>query len=260
MNAPGHRYRDFVSSFAPTLPLMPVMHSCFGLQFTQILDSREIQARGFDPVINDDVSFHFYGKPSYRPRNDGTYNNNLRSALYSFILDYRKLPPPRSILPFDSGGYDAIYKNACGDAPVEDFYLPKGQELPARFVAAFFGTNQGYFSMKVRAGVEKDIKALDFHSEGLIHIFKSQHSANFDQRAGSIELHYSGVIKLSSDNLLGVVAPDTACDDPELQEFAGELEADLIRYELDLENSDSRQRQVREAVRPWLEEKGFYGA
>ncbi len=254
---PSHRYHAFVNSFQPAVPLLPIMHTCFGRQFLSIMETRQIQAAKYDLVTERTASFHFYGKPSYRPKSDGSFSSRLRSALYCFILDYSSLPAPDGVLPFDSGGYGTLYSAICDDAAIEEFYLPNDHHAPARLVSAIFGSNLSYFNMRVRQNVEEEISKLDFHTQGILDICNPHVGTDYDQRAASVELHYASTLTLTQSNLLAIIAPDSACDDSELRGFAEELSADLVPYDLDFDNVPARQRQVRDATKEWLLSKGF---
>lgn len=237
--------------------MLPAMHSCIGRQFQRILDSRTIEVGEFDPVIDMEAAFYFYGKPSYRPKSGNKYTDRLRSAIFCFVLDYGALPAPAGVLPFDSGGYDRIYREVCDDMPLADFKLPCELATPGRIVSAFFGGNKSYYATKLREGAKKQIKTLDFHSQGFLDICSPNRAVEYDQRAMSIELHYDEPIELVADTLLAIVVPETACDDAELVAFARSCEADLIPYALDLDDMNARQRQVRDAIQIWLTRNGL---
>jgi hypothetical protein len=228
------------------------MHTTWGRRFISILDNEEISTGPKDTIINREVSFHFYGKPSYRPKPTGTYSKKLSSALFCVVLDYNNLPPPSSILPFDSGGYSERYAVTCDNINIEEFYLPSDQEAPLKLVAALFGSNNNYWSMALRPGVENEISKLDFHSSSLLNLCQLPGPVNFDQRALSIELHYDVPIKLSGSNVLAIVAPDIACEEREIIDFAARFSADLLDYPLELEDSQSQQRQIRDRVYKWM--------
>ncbi|WP_339746646.1 hypothetical protein [uncultured Maricaulis sp.] len=258
MASASHRFREFVASYPAAEPTMPVMHTCIGRRFLGILDTGEIQVGDFDDNIKASASFHFYGKPSYRPSGVQGYSGAIRSALFCFVLDYKRLPPPCFAFPFDSGGYEKIYGEAVGAFPLEDFAFKSMHRVPGQLVSAFFGSNKAYYSMKLRDNVENEIATLDFHSQGFVDICKTQISVNYDQRSATIELCYQYPIKIDSDNLLALVAPDTACQDGEVKSFAKKHNAELIPYELDLDSIDARQRQIRDAVHIWMESKMLF--
>lgn len=256
---PAKRYHKFVSSFDPIAEALPAMHTTFGRRFVSILDSKEISVGPHDETLNKSVSFHFYGKPSYRPRHNGLYSRKLDSALFCIVLDYSRLPEPDSVLPFDSGGYSDRYACLCDNIQLSEFYLPHGKDMPQRLVRALFGSNKNYWSMDLRPNVDKEISRFDFHSSSLIGLCKASGPINFDQRALSVELHYERPIHLTKSNCLAIVAPDVACEEPELIEFSDALSADLLDYPLELEETSSQQRQIRDRVHEWLEKKPRFG-
>ena len=235
--------------------MLPAVHTCFGRQFLSIMESGTIDVGEFDTVIKKNAAFFFYGKPSYRPRNDGRFRTDIWSALFAFVIDYSLLGCPDGILPFDSGGYERFYKNVCDNAPIEEYYLRQDKESPARVVNAFFGNNDSYYDMEIRGDLSNRISKLDFHSDSIRNICAAG-ATEYDHRAASIEMHYVKHITLDRNNLLAIVGPDTALEDREVEAFADALGAERVPYRLDRDNVDARQRQVRDATREWLGKSG----
>lgn len=256
---PGHRFVKFIEGFAPTLPRLPIMHVTFGTRFMSILDSLEIGLGPRDEVLEKEVSFHFYGQPSYRPKSGEVFQRSIGSALFCLILDLAHLPPPCSILPFDSGGYSSLLKPFCDGLPVGDFFLPPDADTPARLVSALFGSNEDYFGMRLRPGVAKEVKKFDLHSQGLIRLYGTDGPVPFDQRAGSVEVHFDQPLKLRPEKVLAVIAPDVVAEDDELRAFAQGLDAKIEPYPFDFENPSVRQRQIRDAARKWLTGASYIG-
>lgn len=255
--SPSKRYLEFIQTATAAPPTLPAMHTCYGRNFVSIMDSGVINVGPDDPVIKKPASFFFYGKPSYKPRSDRLNRDTVWSALFTFILDYEELGCPDSMLPFDSGGYAPLYREHCEHVEIDEFYLPKKVKSPPRFVTAFFGDNFAYYQRKLRPDLEKDLSALDLHSDSYRRICSMSHGTKFDQRASSIELHFVAPIKLSKKNFLGLVGPDTVLELTEVKDFAKKHRADLIPYPLDLDGVDGRQRQVRDAAKTWLESSSF---
>lgn len=254
------RYLDFVAAFAPELPRLPLMHTTKGKRFVSIMDNREIAVGRLDEHINKSVNFHFYGKPSYRPRPDEIYSSQIGSALFCLILNMEKLPQPCSILPFDSGGYKERYADHCDNIELDEFYLPVEAETPGRLVSAVYGTNYNYYMMNAREDIANDITPFDLHSAGLARLASADGPKKFDQRACSIEVHFDVPIPLESDNVLAIVAPDIACEYPELEAFASSLSAERVPYLFDLDETSVRQRQIRDAARGWLVRNNYMAA
>lgn len=255
---PGHRYQAFVEGFASTTPCLPLMHVTFGRGFVSILDSGRIEPGERDKVLEQELSFHFYGQPSYRPKPTGTYGRSVGSALYCFVLDFNALPKPSSLLPFDSGGYASLMKAHCDGLDLTDFLLPPSHDAPGKVVSALFGSNSNYFGMNVRSAATSEVATFDLHSQGLIRLYNTDGPVPYDQRAGSIEVHYDAPITLTSDNLLGIIAPDIVCEEPELKAFAAAHDADLIDYSFDHEEPSVRQRQIRDAAQKWLASNSYF--
>ncbi|QJU60062.1 hypothetical protein HL653_22075 [Sphingomonas sp. AP4-R1] len=254
---PAHRFQSFITTSASATPVLPAMHTCFGRSFIRIMESGTIAAGRLDPIVGKEASFFFYGKPSYRPKSDGRSSNSIWSALYTFILDYNKLPCPSSMLPFDSGGYDLFYKDICENADIDEYYLPDGKDSPSQVVSAFFGDNSAYYEMAIRSDLSNRISKLDFHSDSLKQICSPNNKTTYDQRAASIELHFIDPITLRPDNVLAIVGPSTALEEPEIVAFAGKLDAERVPYELDHDHVDARQRQIRDATRAWLKTEKY---
>lgn len=236
---------------------MPAMHCCFGRQFLSIMEGRRIIPGRFDEVIRQNAAFFFYGKPAYKPRNDGKSSDTIWSALYAFILDYDSLPQATSALPFDSGGYEKFYSDICDGAAIDEYYLEDPRHSPAKLVSAFFGDNTNYYDMMLRGDLSSKLSKLDFHSDSLRAICSPNNRTAYDQRAACIELHFKDRVELNRGNLLAVVGPSTALDETEVLDFAGDLGADLVPYDLDLDDVSARLRQVRDATKAWLKGKGY---
>lgn len=254
---PAHRFVSYVNSFAPQQKILPLMHSTFGRRFISILDTNEVRVGRKDDILNKAVSFHFYGKPSYRPENSGLFSRTIESSLFCLLLNPEHLPTPCSMLPFDSGGYAERFSEICDRIELREFFLQPANDAPARLVAAFFGSNERYWFMKLRDGIENDIEQFDVHSASLVRLCTLAGPVPYDQRAFTIEIHYDCTITLTRDNLLAVVVPDVAEHNPELLDFASNLDADIVPYKLDLDETSARQRQVRDAVYGWLSTHGY---
>ncbi len=210
-----------------------------------------------DAVLKKELSFHFYGQPSYRPKPSAEYGTGLGSALFCLILDFNALPPPSSILPFDSGGYGGTMQKYCEGIAMSEFFLDARHEAPGKLVSALFGTNRDYFGMKVRPDASDEVAKFDFHSQGLIRLYSSDGPVPYDQRAGSIEVHYDGPLHITKENLIAIIAPDLVCEEPELRLFATSRDAQLVPYPFDHEDPAVRQRQIRDAARAWLDDNGY---
>jgi hypothetical protein len=253
---PAWRFRKLIESHAPSIPQMPAMHSCLGRQFVSILDSKIIKPGPVDEIINKSVSFLFYGKPSYKPNNNGLFSSTIWSALFTIILDLDKIPNPVSALPFDSGGYLPYLKDICQFSPIEDYFLEDAQS-PQRYVATFFGDNSGYYETNLDPDIDSKITELDFHSQSICAMCRPNTGVKYDLRASSIELHVEREFLLTRENVLAVIGPSTALEADEVISFAQELEAELVPYKLDHDNVDARQRQIRDTARPWLRRVGY---
>lgn len=259
MKEANHRYLNYVRSFSPEKPRLPLMHTTKGRGFIAIMDSMTIAPGKKDSVIDKEASFHFYGKPSYRPNYVESFSNQIGSALFCIILDLEEVPDPCGILPFDSGGYKDRFSAQCDDIDLTEFYLPVDTNSPARLVSAIYGSNRNYFLRKRREGVEGEVGRFDLHTAALLRLASSTFAEGFDQRASSIEVHLDVPIPLRRENALAIIAPDLACEEVELQNFAESLGADLVPYLFDFEESSVRQRQIRDAAHAWLSSGHYFG-
>lgn len=248
-NSVSRRYQQFISKFLPSAPTLPLVHTCYGNSVNRLLDNRTILPIGVDQFLDKWASFFFYGSPRYRSNSTGTFSRSNQSALFSFIFNYNELTAGDGILPFDSTTFGA-HQHLAGDTSIAEFYIPGTIEYPGKFVTAFFGSNKSYLERRVRDGILEEISPFDFHSRSYFDILK----AGADHL---IEIHYSGPIVLTKENLLAVIAPAWACEYESFVSFAQEMDAELLPYNFEFDSKDEVIEIIKEAAHEWLARRGF---
>ena len=196
--------------------LIPSTHISDAYNFDDILSEERLGTSLCD-VMNEELVYLFYGRPSYRTRK--TKRINLEhDAPIVFIFDTNKLQSIRNIFPFDSGAFKiGLYSEYFNkNSKLEDFQLTPGTDTLRNLVRVFYGSNEEYFKGASRQNYEPSLK--EFEVEGLREMSKqppiSTDNASQDERSNTIEIQIDEPLYFT-ECLLGVVLPTRYLDDDE---------------------------------------------
>jgi len=212
------RLCQYVNACSNTSDILPSTHITNAYNLPQILNSNILEPKNCG-VFGEDLSYFFYGRPSYRTRKDDSValEHNLPIV---FIVDTEKLQPLKRIFPFDSGAFDEGFYEGYFDKSCErdDFELPASLEILKKLVDAFYGDNHGYLLGDYRE--KMPTSPFDFEVQGLNRLIQDTHtskgaSLSGDERSTSFEIQTAQSFDLRKI-LLCVLLPQILLDDKKI--------------------------------------------
>jgi hypothetical protein len=230
MSSTASTFRDFVDRVTKPERLLPLMHTTDAFALREIAAKGQLSARQC-PVYNEDLLYFFYGRATYRPGALGATTSISAFNLCGFIVDGEKMPPPKRVLPFDSGAFSSeLYKKYLHPGmTLASFEMTAAIESAAKLVSAFFGTNNNYISGTPTVGISAG--AFDFEVQSYSDMISSKSTSTEDDRRSTVELQYSNELDFCPDNLLALIVPETLASEPTFVEFADRMGAETLQYE-----------------------------
>jgi hypothetical protein len=200
----------------------------------------------------------FYGKPAYRPANDGKTSLEMWRALITFVINPEAVKDIHRIFPFDSGAFvNGLYDLYLGEGfAVSEFELPNRISIAQHIVGGFFGNNTDYWEGNLQEKCLTDIDPLDFHSQVYTAMNHAANSTEFDCRAGVIEVQSQTSLPLNSDTLEAIIVPDQLLAHKDIRSLASECGAEIIGYRWRKNRVAERARDIDDALFDWLRKSG----
>lgn len=199
-----------IEGSSAAFPLFPLVHTCDAHSFREIIASGEITPARCDTFKGEDLSYFYYGKPSYRTSktNDAI---SLNSAFpICFVVNTAKASPKR-VFPLDSGAFcaDLFREYFHRNTNISDLELNPNIESAAKIVSKFYGSNVDYFN-----GVANDVEydVMDFEIQSIIELISARQATAFDDRRAVVELQFDSDVKLNKDSVKLVLLPTTFLD------------------------------------------------
>ncbi|MGE8126313.1 hypothetical protein ACQKQD_04985 [Methylobacterium sp. NPDC080182] len=150
--APRKDLANFVSSLPNPDKILGLTHVTSSYTLRDIIDASEIASITECKVLKEKVTYAFYGRISYRNKDDMTPASLSSLFPSALILDPGLVPTPKYVFGFDSG---AFYEGAMDQylhpyMPLFDFLLAPDISSAARLVNAVFSNSDDYFYNRVR--------------------------------------------------------------------------------------------------------------
>ena len=125
---------------------LPLTHTTDAFDLRDIIDDQEIKPR-FCPVLDHDLSYHFYGRPAYRKNGETQANSLAAYAPIIFIFKPSVSEEAIAAFPFDSGGFkgERYLDVTHHRMSVTDFGLEPSYKRIGKLVEFFFGDNKSYY-------------------------------------------------------------------------------------------------------------------
>ncbi len=197
------KIKDFINRLHEQEKVLPFMHNIPETSFLFMLEKdREIH-KSHCNVLDEDLTYYFYGKPSYiiNTHNDGDCGDFY--APVCLILNPEKINMYR-VFPFDSGGYahDMFNANRYSPFGLDDFELDNAVSSITSCVCTFFGNNERYYIGNVKKDIivspdEKIVRCL-------LNIVESNRD---DERSRTIEISSKDNCDLG-EAVIGIILPD----------------------------------------------------
>jgi len=207
---------------------LPLTHTTDAFDLRDIVADQKIQPR-YCTVFDEDLSYHFYGRPAYR-KNAETQANGL-AAYAPVILIFKPAIADNAIaaFPFDSGAYvgerysDVMHHRMS----VKDFGLEPSFEKIGKLVAFYFGNNKRYYDQIPLSG--KRIRNSEFEAQSVKELVTYRGKNDRDDRSSTIEIIFDKGVGLRG-NLLGIIVPNSLVKDKTYKARLSVLDAPKRTY------------------------------
>lgn len=256
-------FREFLQrNTVATSKSLPLVHTTEAYYLRHIWRSNKIVTKMCDVFLNENLSYFFVGKPSYKK------NNERRLAEFwelpaCFIVEYESIPMAKRIFPFDSG---ALFRNRYPDyismMPKNTFELEGDMALPEKIIGAFFGNARNYFDSqskdKEKFKAEFSLGAFDDEILAYHKLTTEKSSERFDDRAAAIEIQTDVDVGLMPGTVLAVVAPVNYLDNKDFRDHVEyNWRAAPISYDIYSLNYESYMYAIYERVQNFYRNRGL---
>lgn len=197
------KIKDFINILHEHEKVLPLMHNMPETSFISMMEQDKEIHKSHCNVLNEDLTYYFYGKPSYiiNTHNDGDCGDFY--APVCLILNPEKIEMYR-VFPFDSGGYihDKIDANKYSPFGLDEFELDNTISSITSYIYTFFGNNELYYKGKAK----KDLKVMP--NEKIIKcLLNIVESVRDDERSRTIEVSSKDNCDLK-EAIIGIILPD----------------------------------------------------
>ena len=199
--------QEYINNFSPSLPHMPLFHTCGIMSFEKILSDGRL-SKSPCGVYKEMILYLFYGKPAYRIRFfDSTEILALLQPI-CVIIDPSEIDKITGILPFDSGAfYAGLYKGYFPTTmAISEFDIDPSVTDAAKYISAIFGSNEYYFEGR---SADIDINAFCPSATVMKALCRKAYAEETkDDRDSSIEIRTNCEIKMNNNkNIKAVIMP-----------------------------------------------------
>lgn len=224
-----NEFDQFVTTFPPATPLLPLCHVCDAVGFRHIIRDLEIRAFPCEVFDNNELAYFFYGKPSYRVKGPGMPTSSSVYFPVCFVLDYEKTGLPHHIFPFDSGAqHFGFFKDFLHHSWTnKDFQLSSSIETPGRLIRCFYESNENYVAEEVSL---RKFRPLEFELSAYQNLIANKGTTPYDNRRSTVEIAYQRHIGVTQENLIAIILPYVFQSEKEVVAFRDKTNVDLIGY------------------------------
>ena len=213
------RLREFLRTADGTcLQLPALIHTTSASNLYSVLEKRRLRATRCS-VFQEDLCYLFVGRPAYKWSTTG--EASYWQLPFVLVVDGLGEAPVKRIHPFDTGAfasrrlpdYITLFEMAAYD-------IGKDPRLAGSLMDVFFGGVENYINARVRSEAEirtaYGLGTRHQEIEALARLYADRSNQGLDDRARTIELQVEEDVRISPDNLLGVVVPKQYADDAEV--------------------------------------------
>lgn len=199
----------FVEGLILPHSLLGLTHITTSYSLRDVLAAGQIAPEEPCEVLGENVTYAFYGRAAFRSGTD--FSPTTLSSLVPtvLVLDPRKVPEPKYVLPFDSGAFVAGRMDGFLHPymPLFDFLLAPTTSSAAKLVNAVFGSNENYLLNKARGDFEVPNGDFEAESYRKIVLNSGMGADGLDDRAATPELIFDKAIPVK-DSVVAAVIPD----------------------------------------------------
>ena len=223
-------YHKHISEAEPALSSMPLVHVCDSFTFRKIMVSGVI-APAHCKVFKKDLSYFFYGRPSYRVSSQEQTTNAKSMFPICFILDPSCVSVISDAYPFDTGAFCAgIFSDYVHPkSDISDYRFVNQMEFIQKFVGYFYSNNTSYYD-GVPSITQQSLPAMAFELHSLHQLITSESAEKFDDRCHTIEILTEQKVDINSGVIKAMVLPSSIASDPEVSSFMYDKNIEPIAY------------------------------
>ena len=251
------RFNDFIKSVSPCDPSLPLLHTCDGYHFRNIVEAQELRTSPCKVFVGENLLYFFYGRPSYRTAKDLKASTLLAYFPVSIVLKSDSVPMPKRIAPFDTGAFEneKFSEHMHPGMRREDFLLEPTPDMPKRLVSRFYGSNTAYFSGKPQTIA---IPPMEFEATSYYSLISSKNTSSSDDRNSAIEIQSETNLVLDSSKVILIVLPTSFMDDPGVNNrILSDWKCDFRIYETYRSNPNEYIMSIYDEVAKYLLSKSY---
>lgn len=251
-------YHKYINDSQNMLKAMPLVHICDCFTFRKILATGVISPT-LCKVFNKQLSYFFYGRPSYRVGPNNCTSNATSMFPICFIIEPGQINSISGAYPFDTGAFQQGFfsRYVHPKASVSDYELVGELEFIQKFVGYFYETNSCYYD-GVSTVSNNSLPAMAYELQSVYQMITSQATEEFDDRCHTIEIQSSQAINLSSGGIKAMVLPSSIAQDPEISAFLLDNDVEPIIYQTTRCSPSSVTSTIITEVRKYYEDEGVF--
>lgn len=195
--------------------LLGLTHMTSSYSLREIIASESIEAEEKCRILGENVTYAFYGRASFRGRDDFSPTDLACLFPSLLIVDPERIPRPRYVFSFDSGAYveGLMDQYTHPKMPLFDFLLAPNPEAAARLVGAAFSSPDDYLDNRPNHGFTVPASNFEADSYKKILLGGGHGQIRLDDRISTPELVFADPISLTG-SVRAVILPDTLASDP----------------------------------------------
>ncbi len=212
-------------------PIMPLVHVCDCYRLRNILVSNAIIPTEC-PVFKEKLAYFFYGRPSYRIKDNGFSSNTTSLYPVCFILNSDYIKDIGRVFPFDTGAFAAgLYeKYVHSKATLDDYLFEPTYDFIRCYVEMFYSSNKNYFNGD--STIErKNIPTMAYELDSLHQMMVSTGKEVFDDRCYTVEIQTFCDVNISAGAVMAMVLPVAIMNDPFVSSYLFDNHIEPIPYE-----------------------------
>lgn len=186
----------------PAFLKLPFCHVASAKTILGFIEASKVSTQEVCDVFGEQLNYFFYGRAAYRPKELGATAVIDRPA--ALILKPAAIASPRTIYPFDTGGFPR-YAKANGHS-LQDFALMPDLGDCERVIERHWASYQQYLFADLN-GFHHRIDPNCFAVESYSDIVRETESEIADHRRSSIEVTSLLDVPVNIDTIIGIVIP-----------------------------------------------------
>lgn len=208
-----------IAGHDPSEPTMDLIHTTTATIFRSICNAGSINPQ-MCPVMNEQLTYFFYGRPAYRPGPIARTDICLDTRPVCMLFKRKEIHNVVGTYPCDTGAhYNKLYSPHLDGVSCHDLDCAAVPEAENRIVTRYFGSNKQYFfgyELPVLSPEPTSPTALQYH--GMI---SSPEPVDYDDRSRTIEVTQNSALLINT--IYKIVMPDFLLADDTVKSFIKEF-------------------------------------